>query len=346
MKLRNYLLLSVCCCSSLMAQEESIQDEKKVNLTYEVRGSYQRTYVDGKAQKNESGFKGDVMNIIIRGKLSPKFSYNYRQRLSGINKDKSFFDATDWVYLDYKATENIILSAGKHIVYVGGWDFEPAPIDVFQLSEFCYNFPCYEWGGTVSYVTNSANDKVTMQVCESPFRKAYTNTSGKDADMYAYNLIWFGKHGFFEPLWSVNMMEYAPGKFINYISLGSKFHINNRIQLDFDYMNRAVSGQTFLFRDCSVMCKLAYQPITELNLFTKFSYDVNKSGSNANICVTDGTEITSIGAGVEYYPLKKKNVRVHSTYNYSFGTNTNPNGVLKDKHSTFDVGLTWRAKIL
>ena len=45
--------------------------------------------------------------------------------------------------------------------------------------------------------------------------------------------------------WSANMSEYAPHKFINYISLGNKFHFTNNLQLELDYWNRAASRTRF-----------------------------------------------------------------------------------------------------
>ena len=341
MKIKKYLFLLAFCSSTLLAQES-----KPLSLSVEARGDYQREYVDGETQKDECGFKGNILNVILKGDISPKFSYSYRQRLSGINKDRTFFDATDWVYLNYKATENLTLTAGKQIVFVGGWELEPAPIDVYQLSEFCYNFPCYEWGVIATYNFSGGKDNLIMQICESPYQKAFKNIHGESGDMYAYNLMWYGKHGFFEPLWSVNMMEYAPGKYINYIALGNKLHMGRRVQLEFDYLNRASSRQTFFFRDCSVMGKLNYQPVEQLNLFAKVSYDVNKSGNESDLCVLDGTEITRIGGGVEYFPLKNDKVRAHAHYSYAFGNNTNPAGTLKDKQSAFNIGLTWRINVL
>lgn len=40
------------------------------------------------------------------------------------------------------------------------------------------------------------------------------------------------------------MMEYLPGRFINYISLGNKFTFD-KVALELDVMNRASSHQTF-----------------------------------------------------------------------------------------------------
>lgn len=164
--------------------------------------------------------------------------------------------------------------------------------------------------------------------------------------MYAYNILWNGRHGIWETFWSANMSEYAPHKFINYISLGNKFHFTNNLQLEFDYWNRAASGQGFIGKDCSIIGQLSYQPTEKVNIFAKASYEVNHAGTDADVALHDGTELTRIGAGVEYYPLKEKNIRIHGYYSYAFGKNTNPEGVVQDKMSQVNVGVTWRGKVL
>ncbi|GAB6982369.1 porin [Prevotella dentasini] len=315
------------------------QEKLPVDLKVEARGDYQRTSIDGEDIKDECGFKGNIVDVVLKGELSPKFSYAYRQRLNGINKDYKFFDATDWLFLKYKATDQLAVSAGKYVVLVAGWELDPAPIDCYYLSEFCYNFACYQWGVSAEYQTKSGNDAFTLQACQSPFSKQHPDT-------YAYNLMWHGRHGFYEPLWSVNAIEYEKGKFFSYISLGNRFHIGEKVQVDFDFMNRAAKGQTFFGRDCTISGQISYRPTQKFHLFTKMSYDVNNTGSAADKAVQDGTEITRVGAGFEYFPLKDNRVRIHGNYSYSFGKNSNPNGVVQDKLSALNVGVTWRVKVL
>lgn len=342
MKIKS-IIASLLLLSSVTAMA---QEAKPVNLNLEARADYQRTRIDGKNIKAESGFKGYIVNIIVKGDISPKFSYAFRNRLNGINKDYNFFNSTDWLYLKYKPSKNFAFVAGKQIVLVAGYELVPAPIDCYFLSEFCYNFPCYQWGVAGEYVSNSGNDMLSVQICTSPYQKMYEAKSGNAAEMYAYNLFWNGRHGIWETYWSANMLEYAPHKYINYISLGNKFHLADNVQIELDYWNRAASGQGFIGKDCSIVGQLSYQPTEKLNVFAKASYEVNNAGTDADVALTDGTELTRVGAGVEYYPLKEKNVRVHGYYSYAFGKNTNPNGVVQDKMSQFNVGVTWRGKVL
>lgn len=102
--------------------------------------------------------------------------------------------------------------------------------------------------------------------------------------------MWNGSHGFFDAIYSVNMMEYLPGRFINYISLGNKFTFD-KVALELDVMNRASSHQTFFLKDMSVIADLAYSPNGNWKVFGKFSYDVNKSGTDADLYVLNGTEM-------------------------------------------------------
>ena len=364
MKLKIYLLLLTFYGMGLYAQES-----QHVNLSVEARADYQRESIDGVKNNDKTGFKGNIFNLIINGNLSPKFSFKYRQRLNGINKEYTFFDATDWIFLTYLATENRTHSGGKWAVLCGPWEFDPAPIDCFQLFEFCYNFPCYEWGLWLGYQTTNKKDQFFLQMVESPFRKVYKRNSGASSEMYAYNLIWYGSHGILHTDWSVNLMEYAPGKFINYLSFGNRFDVADNLQIGVDYMNRATKGQTFLFKDCSMTARVDYQPTPQVNLWAKASYDVNHAGVDTNpetstpltepnqktaeqskpradLVLYEGTEITRVGAGLEYYPLKNKRVRLHANYSYCFGKNTNPTGYLQDKHSILDLGVTWRVNVI
>lgn len=255
MKIKSIIALLLLSSTTVMAQET-----KPVSLQFEARADYQRTNIDGRKIKEESGFRGNVVNIILKGDISPKFSYAFRNRLNGINKDYNFFNSTDWLYLKYKPNKNVAVIAGKYIVMVAGYELLPAPIDCYFLSEFCYNFPCYQWGVVGEFTTNSGNDAFSAQICQSPYQKGYENKAGKAAEMYAYNVLWNGRHGFWETYWSANMLEYAPHKFINYISLGNKFHLGDNVQVELDYWNRAASGQGFIGKDCSVIGQVSYQP--------------------------------------------------------------------------------------
>ena len=327
-------LLSVAAFAALGAMA---QDEPVVRVDLEARGDYQRDYVDGEAIRDDSGFKGQYLNLRVRGEIVGHWAYDFRHRLNKTNFDSNFFDATDWLYVNYSPNEHWTLSGGKQVVGIGGWEYDRAPIDLYFCSEFWNQVPCYQWGASVTH--NFGSDALMFQFCQSPFDSYYTNS-----DMYAYNLVWSGKHGVWRPLWSANMMEWSQGRFINYLALGNAFDLG-KWTIELDLMNRASNHQKFLLRDWSVMGEIAYRPCRAIKLYSHASYDQNNSGNNADLLVHDGTEITRVGAGVEYYPVKKFDIRLHAFYCYSWGTNTNPTGITQDRQSLFSVGATWKIKV-
>lgn len=336
------LLLLLCVPATAMAQDS---ERKAVSLRIEARADYQREYVDSGLVKENSGLRGNIVDILVQGDISDHFSYKYRQRLNGINKDRTFFDATDWLYLAYSPSDRFTLMAGKWVALVGGWEFDPAPIDVFQLCEFCYHFPCYQWGVDFIYKTTDHKSQFIAQVCESPFRKVHEAKSGHGADMWAYNAMWYGNYGIFHSAWSLNLVEYMPGNYINYIALGNRFNLGRHIVWDIDLVNRAAKGQKFLLQDFSVMSRFNYVFSKKIDVFAKVSYDVNKTDTDRDLALARGTEMTRLGAGVNFYPLNNDKVRVHANYSYAFGKNTTDHGFLQDKQSIVNVGLSWKMDI-
>ena len=322
--------LFALCFTSLMAQSEL------TNLRVEARADYQREYIDEKSVDQNNGFKGKYLIIRMDGSLGEGFTYSYRQRLNKAHSDQSYFDATDWITLTY-TTGNWSISGGKQVVAIGGYEYDLAPIDVYFASEYWNNIHCYQLGASLTWKNKKGSDSFTAQVTQSPFR-------ANADDMYAYNLMWCGSHGWFSTLYSANLIEYLPGKYISYIALGNKFNIGE-VTVGIDLMNRASDGHTFIGKNITAIGEVSWMPTDKINIFAKATYDVNNTNTASDICVASGTEITRVGAGIEFYPMPNgsKDVRLHANSCYTFGKGT---GALADKQSIFDAGITWRINLL
>ena len=319
------------------------QDNGLVNLRIEARLDYMQEYLQGNPVNDNSGFKGRYLNIRMDGQISDHFSYSYRQRLNKPNNSITFFDATDWIHLTY-TNRNWSITAGKLVVGIGGYEYDVAPIDLYIYSEYWGNIPCYRVGVSGAYTTDDEKDKFMLQFCESPFRGHQLNTDNRQ--MFAYNAVWYGSHDTFSSIWSVNMLEYLPGKFMNYIALGNRFTFGD-FQLDLDIMNRAVSTRNFLGKDMSVMSKFMWTPSENLNLFLVATHDFNHADEIGDWSVLPGTEITRVGAGLEYFPIKNsKDVRLHMACSYADGVNSSPAGLVLPKQTVFDAGVTWKMDML
>lgn len=314
------------------------QENPRVNLRIEARGDLQLETFGSDVMPGNTGFRGKQLNLRLNGNINDSWSYAYRQRMGKPNSDASYFDAVDHLNLTY-TVGGLSLTGGKQTVAVGGYEYDRAPIDFYFGSEYWYNMACYQWGVNAKYNFGTENnDALMLQVVQSSFR------SGVNPNMYGYNLMWTASYGWLDILHSVNMIEYLPGKFVNFIALGHQFNMGD-FALQLDWMNRA-DLEHFNFKDFSVMADFAWNALENLNVFAKATYDVNKDNM-ADYCVLPGTELTRVGAGVEFFPIKdSRDVRLHGTYSYAWGKNGNPNGSVWDNQSFVSIGVTWKMSVL
>lgn len=345
--MRNTLcaLLAVLCCQFAFAQQNEALNWGIQRMGIEARADYQREYVSGDAIKENCGFKGQYLNFRVDGKFNEKLSYSYRQRLYKAQADETFFDATDWMYLKYHVNERLAFSAGKQVVAVGGYEYDRNPIDIYFGSEYWWGTRCYQWGIDAAYDFNGGKDILMAQVCQSPYGSPLEVDGKCYNDLYAFNLMWYGSHGWFNTTYSVNMVEYLPGQFINYIALGHKLNMGD-FSLEFDFMNRAVRNQTFLFKDCSLIGDLTYSTSDKLNVFVKATYDVNNTDDMGDYCVLPGTEVTRVSAGIEYFLLPDKSARVHAALCQTFCSEEKAGVDFLPEQTMASVGLKWNMDLL
>ena len=334
--------LFITVSAAMISFFAAAQEASLLKLDVEARVDYMQEYQAGAKINDASGFKGKYLNIRMDGKLTDNVFYSYRQRLNKPNKDATFFDATDWITVNYQL-KNWTLSGGKQVVGIGGFEYDGAPIDLYFCSEYWNNIACYQYGASLAWDTESKNDRLMFQFCESPFRRNALNT--ENDEMFAYNMMWIGSHGFYSSLYSLNFIEYLPGQFINYIVLGNRFNFGD-FRLDLDFMNRAVSVKELFGKDFSIMCELKWSPMNSLDIFAKVTHDRNVSENTGDWCVAPGTDITRLGGGLEFYPIKdSKALRLHLNCCYTYGK-TSGMTVLQDKQTIIDAGITWKMNML
>ena len=336
------MLLTLGSASAQVNEKRDINEI--VKLKFEARFDYIHDMIGTDQRKDMSGFNVRYINMLLDGNIGDKFSYSWRQRLNKMYSAKSFVDNMDWLYLAYRPTQNWEIAAGKQVVMIGGWEYDRAPIDLYFCSEYWNNVACYQFGASVAFMTNKGNDKLTLQVCQSPYDNAYEN-------LFAFNLHWMGSHGCYTALHSLNFSEYHRGKYAAYITLGNRFRFGDAtIQLDL--MNRGASAKELLFDNFSIMGEFSYLIADRVNVFARATYD--KVGDNypVGLFVYPNTNMTRVGGGVEYYPLGgrgNRDIRLHAAYAYSFGENgrmIDGSATARDKQSYLTVGLTWRIDVM
>lgn len=304
------------------------------SLGFEARTTFHQQTVDG---EYDSHFQGDYFNLQVYGHLTPSLSFRVRQRLNKKIDDANPFNATDFLWLKWQATEKWSFTAGKHPIMVGGYEVDSAPIDVYYYGAFTNRLSQYYAFGVSASYSFLPGQSLSVQFIPSPISPVTQNS-------YSYNLYW---NGSFLPkwktIWSYNLVEDELHRKMNWVVLGNKF-LFGPLAVDVDIIDRFAFGQKNPLTDFSFIVK----PILTLgkwNLCSKVGYERNDAanvdpdypdpadpGYSYDLVLPAGNDYFYYGAGVEYFPLGGENLRLHAAY-------------FRDNHdniNNFDIGLTWR----
>ena len=227
------------------------------------------------------GFHGKYFNLMLGGELGGGVSYYFKQRIVANPGSVMFFDNTDFLYIDYKPTQNWRLRFGKDAMAMGGFEYDASPIDVYFPTTLWNNIYCFQLGVSGAYISNDGNHTLVAQVTNSP----YINSTGLnyDAGLVSYNLCWYGNVGHWNTIWSTSMIEREWSKFMNLTMIGNKL-VFDKWDMYVDFMHHALSfndwGKNFGVVSCA-----NYYFTPQFNIFIKGMFEQNKSEVDLNSAV-------------------------------------------------------------
>ena len=322
---------------------EVVEPKKKmqpISVKFDARFDWQSSFTHNADAKPSyaSNFNGRYIMFMLDGNISPKFSYSLRYRMihpSHENSWRGVFNATDWAQLTYRPTKNWEITAGKMLVFYGSYEFDKNPLDVYMWSGWGGRVGCFQFGVLGKYITNDGRNNILFQINNSPFADPLSLGA-----MYSYSVQWNGNFGVFNALYSDNLIEYQPGRFINYISLGNQFNFGPAI-IELDYMNRYGARGTNFFGDFSFIGRVKYNVCDQLTIFAKGGLDYNMNEEVVDLLILPGERNVYYGAGLEFYPIKNsKNVRIHAFWQ-SGNNNLGIDGQAWNVHNV-GIGFKWR----
>lgn len=322
---------------------EVVEPKKKmqpISVKFDARFDWQSSFTHNADAKPSyaSNFNGRYIMFMLDGNISPKFSYSLRYRMihpSHENSWRGVFNATDWAQLTYRPTKNWEITAGKMLVFYGSYEFDKNPLDVYMWSGWGGRVGCFQFGVLGKYITNDGRNNILFQINNSPFADSLSLGA-----MYSYSVQWNGNFGVFNALYSDNLIEYQPGRFINYISLGNQFNFGPAT-IELDYMNRYGARGTNFFGDFSFIGRVKYNVCDQLTIFAKGGLDYNMNEEVVDLLILPGERNVYYGAGLEFYPIKNsKNVRIHAFWQ-SGNNNLGIDGQAWNVHNV-GIGFKWR----
>ena len=327
--MKKHLITSLIVLLTATAFAQNIEnDQLKIKtLRLEARTDFDCYSQDGNIW---TGFTGRFLNVVIEGDISKRLFYVYRQRLNTPQNIANFFDATDKLFLGWRITDNITLTAGKMVTAMGGIEFDLAPIDIYYRSR-SWGLNCYQFGTGLSYSTKNGKNTFTLQCTNSPYG-GYLYSG-----LYNYSALWRAKFKHFGPVCSVNLYEFQNGTFINVIALGTTYkfgHIDGYI----DFMRRGADGHNeYAGTNLTFIGQIGVYLLNEkLHLFIKTGFDTFDDRPDAN---PETYKYSYIG-GLEFFPLKNRNtLRIHTFF-----------AVIDTKGEKnlcqCNIGITWRPSFI
>lgn len=356
------LLLGFIWASYAQEEQEVTPQKNKdfiTRLMLEVRADFQfqkpiqSMYSQGTISEEETyGFEGKYFNLLMGGEITKNFSYYFRQRIKANAGSISFFDNTDFLYLNYRINKNWSLRIGKDALMIGGFEYDAPPIDVYLPGYYWDNIYCFQIGGSVTFHSNNEKNSITLQVANSPY--VYYGSLFKSS-LLSYNLLWNGNFGPFKTLYSFSMFERDKGKFMNYIALGNMLTFD-RVSIYVDLMHHA-NKMSQLFKNYAVIGRLDVNVAKQASLFLKGGYEQNldqleinhylENGELWDCLALPGQQNLFYGIGFEVYPKKCSDLRLHGfVANYSlrndFVPSLKPENVKAQHRIIANVGATWK----
>lgn len=318
------LACAIGCASQAVKAADNILPHMDVAVDMRADWVYEKAH----QEESNSGFHGRYLNLHFNATITDGLTFHWRQRLNKFkDSDSDVFSSTDWAYLNYQPWKNFAFSAGKEVVLVGGFEYDAAPIDILFASNFWNNIACYQFGVAASYISNNGRHTLSAQVTNSPYQEF-----GKSC--YAYNLFWKGNFGAYSALWSVNMMEYKRGTYVNIISLGNRLELGDLL-LELDVMNRYVPHHKYWFSDYTVVGKAEYKISPTVTIMAKGG----KDDIHANPGTHDRLNKEFVGGGLEFYPLhRSRNLRLHAVFNHTHHLDGS-------SQNQVSIGVKWRLDI-
>ena len=354
------------------------------NLSLFMKGSL-NGYVDKLHEEDNdgtaAGFKLDDIRIGIDGKISNKVYYKYLQSLNrgmdGSGNIDNLNAQINVAGIGVNVSDKFGIFMGRQFVAYGGYEFDAAPMNVYEFSNIINNITCYLTGIDFSYYL-AKNHQLRLQVLNNS-SKTFDNTYGtlplaiekSEIPMQA-TLNWNGSmfNGHYNTRWSATYSSVAKGKSNFFYAFGNQLVFGKfNMYADVYYSSEDIDTKGLLssFKSgnntalnaeyLGVATRFNYQITPKLKVLAKFMYDTTSASDNESITPEEGVAYlfeegkysTSYGyvGGFEYAPFDT-DLRFFVNYVGRHYENTRPewNGRIETNNTNrFSIGFICKLSV-
>ena len=153
-----------------MKQEDDtacVQKEKaffpvdNVDMSFQMRGSLRGDFPRG--GEASARFRMDDLRWNIEGWAGKKVYYRFRQALTkGFTSLslENLVSSVNYAFVKWHATPKTTFTFGKHVLSLGGHEFDAVPVYVIQFSDFGSSFSSYQMGASAEWHISPSHDLV------------------------------------------------------------------------------------------------------------------------------------------------------------------------------------------
>lgn len=312
---------------------------KNIDVIANMQWSLNNYFQDGKYQ--QSKFENDQFRLEIRGKITDRVSFRFRDRYTKVTDPGSLDNisrSTDIASITVNLAKKWDLTMGKMCADWGGYEFDANPIDIYEYNDIVEYADNFLTGAMISYTSNERN-QFTFQLMNSrtqTFEEIYDSIPNVTPSKFAVaaNLNWRGSMagGKFQTIWSYSQFLEAVNQTMYYLALGNQLKLNKfLLQYDFKFSNEQLDrkGIVNTFVPKSVLpyapqntryvehwLHVNYQPQKNLNFFVigmvSDAYWFGNPDPNKSSHLRTAWGLIP---GVEYFPFKDlDNLKFFCTY--------------------------------
>lgn len=311
-----------------------------VNVDLHLRSAFNARFHSGKSDKGEASFRFDHVMIGIYGNITDKLSYKYLQRL---NKGTQAFETEnlsntiDYAYLRYQLTPQFAVTVGRQSLFVGGFEYNDYPINIYDYSGITNNITCYLTGVNIAYSPRS-NQEIGFQILnnragsmEEAFGQIPEGVERPYAPLY-YSLAWNSNYADNKVRlrYAATTGELAEGKWVFMISGGQMVDLGKvNVFLDVLYHRSGIDHLGVIRRMATddngsawngiarsveyltLVSEANYRFLPKWNIHLKGFYD-RASIYKENEVFSKGNYLSSWGyqGGIEFFPMTDDNLHL------------------------------------
>lgn len=356
--------------------EQVTQLEKKIkwfNVYLNMQGSF-NVFINDDQEEN-AAFQMNQLRLEIKGNITDRIYYRYRQRLNRNNNAQALDNlptSIDYAALGFHVTDKFSILAGKQCTAFGGFEFDLNPIEVYQYCDMLDYMSNFLTGVDFIYQLNP-DHQFHFQIVDSrngSFKEFFGEVPDdiKSTKLpLGYTINWNGNlfENTLKTRWSASMFQDAKDKSWYYYALGTELNLSKFVGFfDFQYSQEDIdrtgiisqitatdgyNTRALKTQYMSMILHLTYQLSPDFKIWAKGMRETARV-KDANGELEKGKYRTSWGymGGIEYYPLQDNNLHIFLNYigrSFNYTNKAKEFGVHDSNPQRISLGIVYQLPV-